>query len=370
MRRGAILAAALSLLLCACAPTEGGPTAPPQSTKPAPTQQDTPRPTPGEGSGTDAGETGRVRVHTDFSKLTPRPAPMQPTSARWYEEYTPALEPGDYGSPLIPYAGVRLMDDWPAQEGGGCLYGLMTETGVVVTDPVYSGAGVVWADDGEYLPVLFLLTGEGEYVPEYDYTDFAGRYAFAALDGSWITPGKYLFYAAKDSEIFGWTEEGCEVLDTDGVLLKGWTWEELGYSEQPDHEIYEPLLWQGELVCLSYDYGEESMQVRALDLAAGEIRTLSMEEWDELGGDGGSWEEGYVDPYTGERYQVEGSIFEGPMILRSSEGEELARIERPEWCSRLALVGGLIEVVNRDSAAYLNRETGETVFYARLTLGG
>ena len=79
-----------------------------------------------------------VQVHTDWSHLGERAEPLPTVGGRWYADYTDRLIPRkDYGM-LIPYAGLRLQDHWPAMDG--CLYGLMTRDGRVVTDPVYSRA--------------------------------------------------------------------------------------------------------------------------------------------------------------------------------------------------------------------------------------
>ena len=61
---------------------------------------------------------------------------MPQTGTRLSEGYMGELKAADDYGLLVPYAGRRLMDDWPAATG--CLYGLMTLDGVAVTDAVYS----------------------------------------------------------------------------------------------------------------------------------------------------------------------------------------------------------------------------------------
>lgn len=353
------LCALLLVTGCAQAPD---PTPAPEPT-PAPTQEAQPTPEPG------------LRVHTDYSKLTDRPQ-VQSVGGRWHEGYMDHLLPADYGAELLPYAGLRLMDDWPSTEGGGCLYGLMTPDGRAVTDPVYSGVARVdangwWGRDAEkVLPMLVLTVGEE--MPEEGYTGRRKLYAFSAADGSWCTEHRYLNYAASAQGVFASTGTGCELIDLSGQTVSAWTWEELGYSaERPApfsfNEIDASIYWIDGLVALE----ENEEQVRVLDTQTGALATLSAGEWE------ARWQaqmpeeypEDRFDPFSGERYQVTGDQLNGPMVLLNSAGTELARIERPGWYSSLKLVGGLVERVDWDTASYLDRE-GNVVFRCILITDG
>ena len=95
----------LLTLLVACAAPAGAST--PGSTV-APTLTATPVPSSAP-AGTEA-----PTVCTDWSKLGARETPASPVGTRWYADYTDTLLPRDDYGMLVPYAGLRLMDDWPS----------------------------------------------------------------------------------------------------------------------------------------------------------------------------------------------------------------------------------------------------------------
>lgn len=361
------LAAGLAgiLMLTACA-------AGPEAT-PIPTQPDTPEPVQTAPPSPTPEPQGRL-VRTDWSKLEPREK-AGAVGKRWYAAYTDRLVPLDYGGDLIPYAGLRLLDDWPSTEGGGCLYGLMTLGGTVVVDPVYSRViRLSWdrwweRDPAHVLPMLALCVGE--QVTDGDGYWAEDRYAFAAADGAWATEAKYWNYAVSAEGVFASGEEGCELLSADGAVVRGWTWAELGFSKDDPapfsaSEISLTIEWLDGLVLLE----ENEEQARVLDTATGELTTLTREDWwRRRDGEGEhQWPEGKLDPYSGRTYAVQGDIFDGPMVLLDGDGTELARIERPGWYSSLKLVGGLVERLDRDTATYTDLD-GNVVFRRMLSLG-
>ncbi len=355
--------AALALLAGCAVPSE--PALTPEPT-PAPAVTPSPTPTP---------EAKGPAVQTDWSKLEPREKP-EAVGRRWYADHTTRLIPLDYGGDLIPYAGLRIMEDWPARDGGGCLYGLMTLDGTVVVDPAYSRAVLLewnqwWEQDMDrVLPILGLCVGIQKTDGEYFWGE--DRWAFAGIDGAWVTEHKYLDYAAGPEGVFASTEQGCEVLDLAGDVTRAWTWAELGYSEEkPAHFTDGPdayyIEWLDGLVQLE---GNEE-QARVLDTATGAVSTISRQDWEarrEEPGQGWSEDRQQLDPYTGQLYTVEGDTFSETMVLRDAGGQELARIDRPGWYSSLKLVGGLAERVDRDYATYTDRE-GNVVFRALLNIG-
>ena len=183
MKRTRLTALALAVLLLAgCARTSPGGAA---SSQPA-------------GSAS-AEEVSGPKVQVDWSRLEGEKPVRQPDldGGRWYEGYTDRLIPvEDYG-PLVPYVGALTysFSTWTDNSGQiqhyyspwpDTLYGLMTQEGKVVTDPVYLSAGQAefsWQNESFTLPVLLLSRAKEEW------KDFCNgrRYAVAAQDGSWIT---------------------------------------------------------------------------------------------------------------------------------------------------------------------------------------
>lgn len=102
-----------------------------------------------------------------------------PKAERWYDTYTDHLIPSNEYGPLIPYIGssVTTTSDtyW--------VYGLATQTGVVVTDPVFHE--ITYLDDAD--TSMLLLTTH-----EVDANGKAWKQVgLAAADGSWYTGQVY-----------------------------------------------------------------------------------------------------------------------------------------------------------------------------------
>lgn len=166
------------------------------------------------------GEISQGPVYTDWSKLDPY-ALRSPHYTRRYEDFTDRLVPAaDYG-PLIPFAGAELAGtgEWSYYEGQYdtfSLYGLVTMTGEVVTDPVFTSAfhleerdswGNVIYDPGVMLLGKTFYDGEGH--PEE-------RFALCKGDGSWCTDFVYQYdWETYMSMPF---DRGIPLLRTDGKL--------------------------------------------------------------------------------------------------------------------------------------------------------
>lgn len=207
MRQGAVLwGLVLTLALTGC----GGEKTPVSTAPPTPV----PAPAPG----------GPV-VKTDWSKLGPHEREqMADIGARWYKDYTGTLIPrGDYGT-LVPYVGGRLENSFMS----GYQYGLMTMEGIVVVDPVYAAVSTARYGNGQanVLPVYVLRQGRDGGAGE----EIQGRYAIAALDGSWSTDFDYEFAVPGPAGIFLVADDACMVMGTDGGIVSRWTWADLGYA--------------------------------------------------------------------------------------------------------------------------------------------
>lgn len=272
MRR-ALLGGALALLLAlgACAAPAVTPT--PASATPEPS----------------AGP-GELRVHTDWSALGEREEPLPTVGTRWYEGYTGALIPRDDYGTLIPYAGLRLMDDWPAAVG--CLYGLMTRDGVVVTDPVYSNVyhpGYLGADGGWYTqPLLVLSRGDPSLGEE---TWNPARYAVAAADGSWCTDFAYRCVQAGQEGLLLFTQDALSVMDPSGAITGTYSLGELGISREEFGGLLSDIAfgdgvggsWYGGYLSLGWA-DDRAEQVKIFRFATREPEVMSYGAWSALSG--------------------------------------------------------------------------------------
>lgn len=333
-------------------------------------------------------EIGEIIVATDWSKLGEY-TPMQQIGSRWYEEYTDHLIlRDDYGT-LIPYAGERLMDDWPANSG--CLYGLMTTDGVAVTDPVYSGAyRLSYYDAGRWQvhPLLILVKG-GERKANGSFS----RYAVAAADGSWCTEFEYMAYRTDSEGLVLFKEDSLEIMLPDGELQYVWKADEMGISkEEFDNMLFDAESgegWggdrRGDYIALRLDVEQNINTIYCFNLITGEIRTMSLEEWratpEEV-----SEEYSKPVPVVNGAERIRDSLLgddaPGIWVLREShggvtrtyyldDGTPLPQFTfyGDKWYEQISVVGGLIEVLELNTASYYDIETLECVFRTDLNYG-
>lgn len=117
-------------------------------------------------------------VHTDSSALTDY-APAELSFSRLSDEPLTQLSPsGDYGA-LLPFYG----------ESAG-LWGLVTESGMIVLDPVLTSVDLASYNEGgenAWLDIYIL----GRYVKPDEDGSGGTMYALAGKDGSWITGFDY-----------------------------------------------------------------------------------------------------------------------------------------------------------------------------------
>lgn len=262
MRRYALPLAALLLALAACTPAAEFSPAPSLETLPV---VETSPATP----------IGSPSVHTDWSKLEPRPVPLPEVGSRWYEGYSAELIPRDDYGELVPYAGLRLMDDWPAADG--CMYGLMTKDGLAVTDPVFSTA----YRPGDF-PLLVLRQGD----PTSDQERDRARVAVAAADGSWYTGLEY--------RLCRWTQEGLllfqadslTLMAPDGAILGRYSPDDLGRTREQFDRLIDDVQWgegvggqwYGDRLTLGWadDVGEV---VWVYQISTARQSTMTYDEW-------------------------------------------------------------------------------------------
>ena len=164
-KKGALLLAALMVVLSSCAGVPGAETSVTPSGEASETAADM-----GDTSA-NATESGGVLLPDGLLPQTEYIPPSLPP--RFYEDVTLALIPrGDYGR-IWPYIGGHLTQMWMQGE----LYGLCDEQGRVICDPAYNEVQIIEKDGLR----LYKLT---KYARDTDYRDIS-KITLAKLDGSW-----------------------------------------------------------------------------------------------------------------------------------------------------------------------------------------
>lgn len=376
MKFGIVLLLAALLLLSGCTTQDE---LPPVTLSPPPTQ-----------SGEQGGE---LTVSTDWSKLDERNKPLPPIGSRWYDEYTGQLIIRDDYGPLIPYAGLRLMDNWPAITG--CLYGLMTMDGVVVTDAVYSSVTRPYYNVGERQishPLLALYT---RTPPDKTYIYGRDSWAIAANNGSWCTDFRYRGMRAGKDGLLLFEDDQITHMSPTGEIINIWTMAGIGLTQTEIDSIFNGLMWgEGYFGQWFDDYfslgctDDTNEVVALLHIPTGQKETIDcntlweiltqptdadqpgMEDFTAKLPPGNYAQIGYLwDNFSNDdtptllsasQHGVDGGcdlffLYDGTPLLDFTKKSEL-------WYYSVRPVGGLIEVLDLDIASYYDVKTLDCVF--------
>jgi hypothetical protein len=354
----------------------------------------TPSPTPAQSEEQDE----KLTVATDWSKLDDRKEPLPPVGSRWYDEFTGQLITRDDYGPLIPYAGLRLMDDWPASTG--CLYGLMTTNGVVVTDAVYNYVtSPCYYVGGKQMshPLLALSMA---ILPDED-DGYAQKYwAIAARDGSWCTEFCYCGMSVGKDGLLLFEDDQITYMSPTGDILNIWTMAGLGLTPEEINSIYAGLNWgEGYFGSWFDDYvslgntNDTQKEVALLRLSTGQKEIITRDAlWEILTRPTDSDQIEMEDLaaklppddygemiYLCDRFSEDGR----PYLISASKHEaggtislfflydgtplpEFTKSATP-WYYKVSPVGGLIEVLDLNTASYYDINTMDCVF--RIYLG-
>ena len=343
---------------------------------------------------------GELTIYTDWSKLDDRKEPLPTAGLRWYDDFTGQLiVRNDYG-PLIPYAGLRLMDDWPASTG--CLYGLMTTDGVVVTDAVYSSVtSPCYYVGGEARPVShpLLMLNMGIQTDEGD-GDVRKYYAIAANNGSWCTEFCYRGMRAFKDGLLLFEDEQITYMSPLGEIINVWTMSGLGLTKEEIDSIYYGLdwgenyfgQWYDDYFCLG-STNETNEEVFLIHLPTGQKETMASSAfWEaisQFSEDSQSSLEGLTanlppENCTAINYLWDSFSNDGiPAMISATQHSvngdynifflydgtplpEFTKISKL-WYYSVRPVGGLIEVLDLNTASYYNIKTMDCVF--RIYLG-
>ena len=245
----------------------------------------------GSQSSSSAQDSGTIQVQTDWSVLENEAKTLPTLRNHWYDDYTDHLIPRkDYGT-LLPFAGAQVVLHPPEGEAedssyvsSNCLYGLMTQEGTVVMDPVCTSIYRVsyLADMGDTvsLPVLVLEKGDKDQGAAVSGT----LLALAAADGSWCTDFVYWGCAASPTAILVGGKDGMDLLAPQtGEVVKEWSWSQLGLENGDGvpwitGDAYSYLQWTGDRFFLGC-FGQNGDEARFLDPMTGEVTTSSAQTW-------------------------------------------------------------------------------------------
>ena len=335
---------------------------------------------------------GERAVYTDWSKLDNGYHPLPLAGSRWYDDYTGQLILRDDYGPLIPYAGLRLMDDWPAATG--CLYGLMTTDGVVVTDAVYSSVTTPTYNVGETQrshPLLVLYT---RTQPDKMYTYGRDAWAIAARDGSWCTEFCYRGLSAGKDGLLLFEDDQITFMSPTGEVINIWTMAGLGLTQEEIDAVYDGLMWSegyfggwyGDYFSLGYT-DDTVEEVLLLNLSTGQTEMMTISAWNATA------EASYISQPDREdlmRNLPPGDYSEttflwdsfsdddNPAMISARQNNEddsfnlfflydgtpLPDLTKSGWIWHYSVrpVGGLIEVLDLNTASYYNLKTMDCVF--------
>ena len=313
-----------------------------------------------------------------FPKIVPQ------VGARLSEGYMGELKAADDYGLLVPYAGRRLMDDWPAATG--CLYGLMTLDGVAVTDAVYSNVYYPsYYENYEQHPMPLLALVQGQ---ESNRTDgFEERYTVAAADGSWIMEEQYSVVSANRHGLLLFGDDTLTVTDTAGNVTQKISYQEMGLSDEEAGRMISGIMWgydtvgsrRGERIATAWTDEDNNQNIRYYDLSTGERGEMTWDAFYDL-------EEDNTDDYEKPVYAVENANpvvdevlgSDAPGLLSVYDADENGVVLRyyredgtpiesltmygEKWYQQAALRGGLVERLDLNTASYYDLETMDCVF--------
>ena len=312
------------------------------------------------------------------------PKTVPQVGARLSEGYMGELKAADDYGLLVPYAGRRLMDDWPAATG--CLYGLMTLDGVAVTDAVYSNVYYPsYYENHERHPLPLLVLMQGEASNEIE--GFAPSYTVAAADGSWVMEGQYSALSANRHGLLLFGDDALTLTDTSGKVTQRLSYQEMGLSDEDVGNMISSLLWggdpsghrSGDRLSIGWVNDDTYQNIRYYDLSTGETGEMAWDAFDALDGESNG---DYVEPTyavaDAERMSDEALGSDAPGLLfvqdYSEDGLtvyyyredgtplESLTLRGERWYQQVALRDGLVERLDLNTASYYDLETMDCVF--------
>lgn len=248
-------------------------------------------------------------VYTDWSKLTPYEPPQAVYTLHAGYRADGAFEPrGDYGA-LLPYIGrystmERYVIDYLP------LFGLVTDTGELVSDAVYTGARFF---DGFLL--LYRETSGGTLSCTLTAAD--GRWARELGDSRYVNSGCGLLMTVTSGGLDLWNTNGEAVAHFDGALFTSRFGEELNWGGEggPFVDWVDDKLGYGTTYLIGGEFQDDGIPFY-LDFSSGAVTDVPPEgcapeiDYSAIAGDapeppaveGCNYLDPITDPVTGETY--------------------------------------------------------------------
>ena len=290
---------------------------------------------------------------------------------RYNPGYTAQLKPADDYGGLVPYAGLRLSDDWFVATG--CLYGLMTRDGRVVVDPVYSQVSVMGG-------VMVLTRGQED----------GPRYAAAGLNGQWVTDFDYTGFRLTETGVCLFTDQDVTLIGPDGAVAARLTPEDMGISRETyagmfNHEEFFGSQWIGDKLSVAEEYDEKNdrFYVQYYDLTAGKLDDMDSDRWYGLTPDAPDETppfentyavydaaRGFDAPYLWERWEYDGSATRRTYYRQDGTPLPDLTITGVGDFRVVTLTDGVVEKLELDRAEYYDLETGQLIFRTYLGYDG
>ena len=312
------------------------------------------------------------------------PKTVPQVGARLSEGYMGELKAADDYGLLVPYAGRRLMDDWPAATG--CLYGLMTLDGVAVTDAVYSNVYYPsYYENHERHPLPLLVLMQGEASNEIE--GFAPSYTVAAADGRWVIEEQYSALSVNRHGLLLFGDDALTVTDVSGKVTQRLSYQEMGLSDEDVENMISSLLWggdpsghrSGDCIAIGWVNDDTCQNIRYYDLSTGETGEMAWDAFDALDG---APSEDYAEPAyaVADAYRMTdealGSDAPGLLFVQDYSEDGLTvsyyrddgmpleslTLRGERWYQQVALRGGLVERLDLNTASYYDLETMDCVF--------
>ena len=233
------------------------------------------------------------------------------------------------------------------------------------------------------MPVLVLMQGEASNEIE----GFAPSYTVAAADGSWIMEEQYSVVSANRHGLLLFGDDTLTVTDTAGNVTQKISYQEMGLSDEEAGRMISGIMWgydtvgsrRGERIATAWTDEDNNQNIRYYDLSTGERGEMTWDAFYDL-------EEDNTDDYEKPVYAVENanpvvdealgsdapgllSVYdadENGVVLRYYRDDgtpiESLTMHGEKWYRQAALRGGLIEVLDLNTAAYYDLETMNCVF--------
>ena len=312
------------------------------------------------------------------------PKTVPQTGTRLSEGYMGELKAADGYGLLVPYAGRRLMDDWPAATG--CLYGLMTLSGTAVTDAVYSNVFYPsYYENYEQHPMPLLALVQGQEPDSEGGVE--ERYTIAASDGSWVMEEAFRALSTSRHGLLLFGDDALTVTDVSGKVTQKLSYREMGISDEDAAHMISGLMWgegvggyrSGDRIAIDWVEDDTYENIRYYDLSTGETGEMAWDAFDALDS---MPDEDYVEPTyaVADAYRMTdealGSDAPGLLFTQDYSDDGLTvsyyrddgtpleslTLRGERWYQQVTLRGGLVELLDLNTASYYDLETMTCVF--------